>query len=342
MIKGLIEELTRPVGVSGDEGEAAKTACALLSAYGKTATDALGNVICTVKAAKDGKRHILLDAHLDQIGLIVQSVDDKGFVRVANCGGIDRRVLMASDVTVYGKQPLFGVICSSPPHLSADGDQKKTPKLEDIVIDVGLGKQQAHEIIAPGDRVTLSGRVDSLIGGQVVSQALDDRVSCAAILRCLALLKDEDIPCGLSVLFSTREEVGGQGAATGAFSIHPTEAIVVDVSYAYTPDSPRHKCGDMGKGPMIGIAPVLSRALSTRLCALAQREGIPFQVEVMNGITGTNADPIVVSRGGVVSGMVSIPIKYMHTPIETVSPEDVEHTARLLAAYIMDKEGERT
>lgn len=341
MIKRLIEELTRPVGVSGDEGEAANTACALLSAYGKTTTDALGNVICTVKAAEEGMPHILLDAHLDQIGLIVQSVDDKGFVHVTNCGGIDRRVLMASDVTVYGTKPLFGVICSSPPHLSAVGDEKKTPKLEDIAIDVGLSKQQAQQMIAPGDRVTLAGQVDTLIGGQVVSQALDDRVSCAAILRCLALLKDKDIPCGLSVLFSTREEVGGQGAATGAFSIRPTEAIVVDVSYAHTPDSPRHKCGDMGKGPMIGIAPVLSRALSTHLCELAQREGIPHQVEVMDGVTGTNADRIVVSRSGVVSGMVSIPIKYMHTPIETVSPDDVEHTARLLAAYIMDKEGQR-
>ncbi len=341
MINSLIKELTRPVGVSGDEGEAAKTACDLLDAYGTTVTDALGNVICTVKAPKEGSPHILLDAHLDQIGLIVQSVDEKGFVHVTNCGGIDRRVLMASDVTVYGTKPLFGVICSSPPHLSADGDSKKAPKLEDIAIDVGLTAQQAQQTISPGDRVTLAGRVDTLIGGQVVSQALDDRVSCAAILRCLALLKDKDIPCGLSVLFSTREEVGGQGAATGAFSVRPTEAIVVDVSYAYTPDSPRHKCGDMGKGPMIGIAPVLSRTLSTHLCELAKRENIPYQVEVMDGVTGTNADRIVVSRSGVLTGMVSIPIKYMHTPIETVCPDDVEHSARLIAAYVMQKEGDR-
>lgn len=143
------------------------------------------------------------------------------------------------------------------------------------------------------------------------------------------------------MLFSTREEVGGQGAATGAFSIRPTEAIVVDVSYAFTPDSPRHKCGDMGKGPMIGIAPTLSRAISTRLCELAQKEGIPYQTEIMDGKTGTNADQIVISRGGVASGMVSIPIKYMHTPIETVHPDDVENSARLIAAYILDKGGVR-
>lgn len=341
MIKELIEDLTRPVGVSGDEGEAAKTACSLLASYGKVRIDALGNVVCTVKEPCEGKPHILLDAHLDQIGLIVQSIDDKGFVRVTSCGGVDRRVLMASDVTVYGKEPVFGVICSSPPHLASDGDDKKAPKLEDIAIDVGLTKEQAEDLIVPGDRVVLHGRVATLSGGQVVSQALDDRVSCAAILRCLALLKDKDIPCGLSVLFSTREEVGGQGAATGAFSIRPTEAIVVDVSYAFTPDSPRHKCGDMGKGPMIGIAPTLSRAISTRLCELAQKEGIPYQTEIMDGKTGTNADQIVISRGGVASGMVSIPIKYMHTPIETVHPDDVENSARLIAAYILDKGGVR-
>ncbi len=341
IIQQLIEQLTRPVGVSGDEHKAAETARELLACYGDTAVDALGNVICTVRRPQEGQRHILLDAHLDQIGLIVQHIDDKGFVRVANVGGIDRRVLMASDVTVYGKQPVFGVICSNPPHLGADGEDKKAPRLEEIAIDIGLDKQKATELIAPGDRVVLHGGVDTLCGGQIVSQALDDRVSCAAILRTLALAPKKDIPCGLSVLFSTREEVGGQGAATGAFSIRPTEAIVVDVSYAYTPDSPRQKCGDMGAGPMIGISPVLSRAIFSRLCAIAQREEIPYQTEVMSGTTGTNADPIVSSRGGVAAGMVSIPIKYMHTPNETVHPDDVEATARLLAAYILEQGGAR-
>ncbi|MFA9381856.1 MAG: M42 family peptidase, partial [Acetanaerobacterium sp.] len=334
--------LTRPVGVSGDETEAAAVAARLLAPYGAVRIDALGNVLCTVNPTAvtppaEAGEHLLLDAHLDQIGLIVQSIDDKGFIRVANCGGVDRRVVMASDVTVLGREPLFGVVCSSPPHLSADGADKKPPKIEDIAIDVGLSKEQAQRLISPGDRVVLCGGVDTLAGGQIVSQALDDRASCAAVLRCLELIKDKPIACGLSVLFSTREEVGGQGAAAGAFTVNPTEAIVVDVTFAYTPDSPRHKCGEMGAGPMIGIAPTLSRAISTQLCALAREQGIPYQTEVMDGKTGTNADSIVISRSGVASGMVSIPIKYMHTPIETVHPDDVEASARLMAAYILAK-----
>lgn len=341
MIKQLIEQLTAPAGVSGDEREAALAARELLSAYGKTGLDALGNVICTVQQPLNGQRHILLDAHIDQIGMIVQSVDDKGFVRVGACGGVDRRVLMASDVTVYGKEPLFGVVCSSPPHLAADGDEKKTPKLEDIAIDVGLDAEQARERIAPGDRVLWHGPVCEMNGGRLVSRALDDRASCAAILRTLELLKKQPLACGLTVLFSTREEVGGQGASTGAYAVRPTEALIVDVSFAHTPDAPRHKCGEMGKGPMIGIAPTLSRAIFERLCKLAKQEQIPCQIEVMDGTTGTNADQIIVSRQGVPGGMVSIPIKYMHTPAETVDPNDIEHSARLLAAYIQDKGGER-
>ncbi len=339
-MKDLIEKLTNAVGVSGDEATAAAAAAELLRPYGRVEADALGNILCTVKKPKEGGPHLLLDAHIDQIGLIVQEIDDKGFLKVANCGGMDRRILMASEVTVHGKRPVYGVICSQPPHLAKEGDSKKAPKLEDIAIDVGLSKEKAQELIALGDRITLSGPVREMVNGQLVSQALDDRASCAAIIRCLKLIKGKDIPCGLTVLFSTREEVGGQGARTGAFSVFPTKAIVVDVSFGYTPDSPRHKCGELGKGPMIGFAPAISRRFSNELVELAKANEIPYQVEIMEGETGTNADQIVIAQSGVETGMVSIPLKYMHTPIETVDPADIEAAARLMAACVQ-KGGEQ-
>ncbi len=341
MIKTIISEITRPAGVSGDEGEAAQVAAGLLSRYGTVTTDVLGNVICSVSPVPESGEHLLLDAHLDQIGMIVQSIDDKGFIKVAKCGGIDRRVLMASEVTVYGKQPLYGVVCSSPPHLSAEGADKKAPKFEDIAIDIGLSKTEAEEMVSPGDRVVLRGDVVELAGGQIVSQALDDRACCAIILRALNLIAGKKLNIGLTALFSTREEVGGQGAKTGAYAIAPTQAIVLDVSFALTPDSPKSKCGEMGKGAMIGFAPTISRRFSQELCALAKEQGIPFQREIMDGRTGTNADEIVVSRGGVETGMVSVPIRYMHMPVETVDPEDIEASAKLIAAYILEKGGAR-
>lgn len=339
-MKELIQTLTSAVGVSGDEAAAAAVVIELLKPYGKVTADALGNILCTLKQPEEGKEHILLDAHLDQIGLIVQQIDDKGFLRVANCGGIDRRVLMASEVTVHGKSPVYGVICSQPPHLAKEGDSKKAPKLEDIAIDVGLSQEKAKELISLGDRVTLNGPVCELINGQLVSQALDDRASCAAIIKCLELLKGKEIPCGLTVLFSTREEVGGQGARAGAFSVFPTKAIVVDVSFGLTPDSPKLKCGELGQGPMIGFAPTISRGFSNELVEVAKKQGIPYQLEIMEGETGTNADQIVIAKGGVETGMVSIPLKYMHTPIETADPADIEASAQLMAAYVL-RGGER-
>jgi endoglucanase len=131
------------------------------------------------------------------------------------------------------------------------------------------------------------------------------------------------------------EEVGGQGAKTAAYQVSPTHAIAVDVSFAHTPDAKKEKCGELKKGPMIGYAPILSRAMTEGMIAAAKANDIPFQNEVMGGRTGTNADSIATSRGGVACSLLSIPQKYMHTPIETVAVEDVENTGRLIAAYLI-------
>ena len=163
---------------------------------------------------------------------------------------------------------------------------------------------------------------------------MDDRAGCAALIRCAQLLHGENLSCGLTVLLSSREEVGGQGAQTGTFSLEPTEAIVVDVSFAAQPGVDPAKCGKLGGGPMIGMAPILNRPMVHRLKELAKKNEIPFTMEIMGGETGTNADGIAVSRAGVHTAMVSIPLRYMHTPVEVIDVQDVEYTARLLAEYV--------
>lgn len=328
-----LRQLCAAPGVSGAEGGAAQVAARLLEPLGPVHRTPLGSVVCQVLPPAPGQPHLLLDAHLDQIGMIVTRIDDEGFLRVGNCGGLDRRTLAAARVTVHGARPLPGVVCSTPPHLSEPGD-RKVAKVDELVVDIGYSGEAARRLVSLGDRITLEGPCRSLLGGRLAGAALDDRAGCGVVIEAARQLAGSQPGCGVSVALTTMEEIGGQGAQTAAWELAPTHAIVVDVSFAYTPDAPKEKCGELGRGPMIGIAPLLCRPMWEGLMRTAQAEGIPYQTEVMGGRTGTNADSIVPLRGGVRAGLLSIPQRYMHTPVELVELADLEHTARLIAAYV--------
>lgn len=328
----LLFALCAEPGTPGDESEAARRAARELSDCGETEIDRMGNVICRM-GNRGAQRQILLDAHLDQVGLIVTQIEKDGFLRIDSCGGTDRRVLPGSPVTVYGREPLTGVMCCMPPHL-VEGGEDKVESIDRMAVDVGLSKEEAEALVSPGDRALIRAPQKRLLGSRIASPALDDRAGCAALIRCAQLLHGENLSCGLTVLLSSREEVGGQGAQTGTFSLEPTEAIVVDVSFAAQPGVDPAKCGKLGGGPMIGMAPILNRPMVHRLKELAKKNEIPFTMEIMGGETGTNADGIAVSRAGVHTAMVSIPLRYMHTPVEVIDVQDVEYTARLLAEYV--------
>lgn len=320
-------------GVSGDETSAAELALSMLKSYTDDCFIKNGNVIGRL-GCKGAKPHILLDAHIDQIGFTVTHITDDGFLKIAGCGGIDRRLLLAQQVTVLGSKPLDGVICAIPPHLETD--ESKVPEMEDICVDVGLSKARAEEMISLGDKIVFSSRCEKLQGDRITGAALDDRCGVAAIFRALGLVKDKALQRELTVMFSTQEEVGERGAKIGAFDIEPDIAIAVDVSFALTSDDFELKCGTIGGGCMIGFSPVLDRELSQRFKAVAEKNDLPYQIEVMSGTTGTNADRFSVNKSGVKAVTLSIPLKYMHTPVEVISLSDVENTAQLIAAYIME------
>ncbi|WP_312643575.1 M20/M25/M40 family metallo-hydrolase [Hydrogenoanaerobacterium sp.] len=339
-IKELTLQLAAAVGVSGAENNVTSLAADILAPYGAVRIDNLGNLICSVREAKQGARHYMLDAHIDEIGMIVTYIDSDGFLKVSIVGGIDRRLLLASEVVVHGKQPLTGIICSTPPHLQGDGE-KKNPKIDDLYIDIGMNREQAQAAVCLGDRVTIKARSREMLGDLITSKALDDRAGCAAVIRAVQLLADTDLDCGITLTLTTQEETGAAGAKTAAFSVAPTHCITVDVSFGYTPDAPRHKCGDLCKGPMIGIAPILSKHMSDRMIEIAKECGIPYQLEVMGGTTGTNADGIVPSGAGVATSLLSIPQHYMHTPVEKVSVGDIENTAKLIVEFIKTEEAHK-
>ncbi len=328
----LLKTLCPATGVSGDEGDAAKTAEQLLSPLGRVVHTPLGSVLCHVPPARAGLPRVMLAAHLDQVGLIVTRITDKGFLKVAACGGPDRRTLAGARVTVHTAScKLPGVVAAMPPHLS-DG-KTKTAKPEELAVDIGLSAGAAREKVALGDRITLDGALEPLFADRICSAALDDRAGCAAVIRAAELLKKNE-KAEIIVALVSQEEVGSSGAATSAFAVAPDFAVVVDVSMGLTPDEKAEACGEMGKGPMIGVAPFLDRRLSRLLTDTAKRANIPWQLEVMSSRTGTDADAIAVSGRGVRTALVSIPLRFMHTPGEVVALCDVENTARLIAETV--------
>ena len=337
-LKNLIFSLCDAPGVSGDEGEAVKVASDVLNKYGKCSTDNLGNLICEVIPKGDYHQHILLDAHIDEIGLMITGITDEGFLRFAPIGGVDARILSAAQVMVHGKENLFGVIVSKPPHLTKPDEYKKAEKMDKLFIDIGYSKEAAESRVSVGDRVTMVGDGKSALGNRIISKALDDRISCAAIVRCLEMLCDEDVKCGLTVMFSTREEVGSQGAKTGVYALEGvTTAVSVDITFGDSQYAGKDKCGEIGAGPMIGLSPILDKSLSRELIDIAKRENIPYDLEVMSGRTHTTADEIMLTKCGIPTALVSIPERYAHMPIEMADLDDVENTAKLLYHFIIQR-----
>jgi endoglucanase len=308
----------------------------MLKEYCPDAEIISGNVIGNFGTHRDGIPTLVLDAHIDQIGMIVTHITDEGFIKVGNIGGIDRRLLPAQPVVIHGRRDINGVVCSVPPHLLS-GDSE-VMSWDDVSIDAGMTKAELEEIISQGDSITFDVKCRKLSGERITAGALDDRCGAAAILRTLELLKGRKTAFNVTVNFSAQEEIGERGAKIGAFRIDPDYAIAVDVSFAYAIGEDEQKCGKLGEGAMIGISPCLDRDMSNALIKAAEKASLPYQREVMSGLTSTNADRYSVSREGAKVCTVSIPLRNMHTPAEVIDLRDVEYTAQLLAAYLSEDE----
>lgn len=330
-LKDTVFSLSEAYGASGSESPAAELACGMLKEYCPDAEIIGGSVIGTL--GEKGLPELLLDAHIDQVGLIVTYITDDGFIKFSNLGGLDRRLLPAQPVVIHGKRDIKGVICSVTPHLTNGGAE--VLQFDETAVDAGMTKEELEEIVSLGDSITFDVKCRELKGCRITGGALDDRSGVAAILYALELLKDKKPGYHVTAVFSTQEELGERGAKIAAERIQPDIALAVDVSFALAPGEDELKCGKLGKGPMIGIAPSLSREVSEKLLNIAKDRDIPYQTEVMNGSTGTNADRYSVGgKNGAKACTVSIPLRNMHTPAEVIDISDVEQTGRLIAEFI--------
>lgn len=331
-IKETLFELSETAGASGNENNASEKALEMLKKYCPDAEIKNGNIIGHFGVKNENLPSLVLDAHIDQIGMIVTYITEDGFIKVENLGGIDRRLLPAQPVIVHGKKDVKGVICSVPPHLSDGGE---VPSFNDVAIDTGFTKSELEKIVSLGDVVTFDVKCRQLLNNRVTGGAFDDRSGMTAIFYALDLLHDKPLNYNVTVIFSTQEELGERGAKIGAFEINADIALAVDVSFAYAVGEDEMKCGKLGKGAMIGISPSLSRRISEDLINIAKSNNIPYQIEVMNGLTSTNADQYSVSRNGAEACTISIPLRNMHTPVEVIDLEDIRSTGELIAKFII-------
>ena len=335
----LLERLTEPDGVSGCERDAADVAVHELEAFcDSVQINKRGTVVGEIHGS--GPK-ILLDAHLDRVGFVITHIEENGFLKFDKCGATDDRILSGLPVKVMGERDVYGVISCVPPHLADPKQAGKIPNISSLSIDTGLTSDDCKKLVSIGDRAVPVSKFTKLLGTKVSSAALDDRSGMAVILRAIDIMHAAFEKTGkkpnVVVTFSVQEEVGGHGAATAAFDADADTAIAVDVSFAHTPGCTAEETGEMGKGPMIGVSPVLSNALSKELIQIAKRKDIPYQYEIMTSRTGTHADEIAVCKSGVKTGLISLPLKYMHTPCEVIDINDLENCAGLIAAYCLSQ-----
>ena len=330
-IKEMLSSLSSLMSVSGFERYDKDRLLSLLSPYFDAyREDAVGNFIFIKKANNEDAPLMLIDTHYDEIGMLVTDIKDNGFLSVTNVGGLDTRIMPAAEVTIYGKEMLFGVVDSTPPHLKDPKASKKLPKVSELLIDTGYTKETLSKIVSIGTPVSFYPRISELEGGYLVGKGLDNKACVAAAVSAIAPLNADSLRYNICLNLSTREKIGLVGGKVGAYHIDPDYAIVLDVNLAAAPDAPKHRTVKPGAGPSVSLSAVTDRALTHHIIDRAKRAEIPYQTVVETVSTGTNADVIALSRCGVPTAVVSVPLKGMHTYTEAVSLDDIEKTARLL------------
>jgi len=333
-----LESLIDAPSPSGYEGPAAKVFRDYVKDYSDSiTTDVMGSVIAVRNPT--GSPKIMLAGHIDEIGLIVHYIDDNGFLYFQEIGGIDPGVLPGCRVNIHTEQgPVIGVVGRTAVHLIERADRGKALKLSDLWIDIGVkNKKDALKLVQVGDAATVSYKLEKLQGDLVVSRAFDDKAGVFVIAEVLRLLKGKEISAAVYATATTQEELGLRGARTSAFSIDAEVGIAVDVTHGNDfPTSSKTKHGevDLGKGPVMTRGANVTPRVERMLAEVAKKQNIPLQVEAQGGGTGTDANIMQMTKSGMATGLVSIPLRYMHTPSEVISTDDLENAAKLIAAFI--------
>jgi putative aminopeptidase FrvX len=334
-------ELLRARGPSGYETAPAGVWREVAGAFAQVSTDLVGTPLALV-APKHGydspPRRLLVMGHIDEIGLIITHIDDDGYLWFREVGGWDPQILVGQRVVLDTKAgPVRGVVGKKPIHLLRDEERKKVPAIRELHIDVGAGSgEEARGLVRIGDVAVIDCEPLELPNGRLASRALDNRLGSFVALEAARLVAEAGgAQWEIAAVAAAQEETTFGGSRTSAFALEPDAAIVIDVTHATdAPGIDIKEAGkhELGSGPVISRGSTLNNGVFELLHDAGEAEKIPFTVEATGRATGTDADAVHISRGGVPTGLVSIPIRYMHSPVELVQIEDVQACARLIAA----------
>ncbi len=332
-----LKQLLSTPGPSGDETAVSRIWRNEAQTFAdEVRADVRGNSFAVLKG--DAQR-VLLAGHIDEIGIMISYIDDDGFLSFSGIGGWDPQVLVGQRVCLLGKKgEVIGVIGKKPIHLLEDEERKKTPKIKDLWIDIGAkNRDESAESVQVGSVGVIDSPVRELPNGRLASRGLDDRIGAFIVLETLRLLAQDKPTATVAAVATCQEEITMAGAKTSAFSFDPQVAIAVDVSFATDhPDSDKKQYGDikLGGGPVLSRGSANSPLVYEMLMDTAEREKIRYSLEIAPRYTGTDADAFHITRGGVATGCVSIPCRYMHSPNEMIELTDVENTAKLIASFV--------
>jgi len=336
-----LQQLLAAPSPSGYEQPAQRIFRAYIDPFSQVATDVMGNVFGMIQGAGENRPRVMLVGHSDEIGLQVRYLDDNGFIYFSAIGGVDPHITPGLRVRVHtAAGPVNGVIGKKPIHLIEPKERDAVTKLDAQYIDIGAAnKKEAEALVRVGDPITFAVSLERLSGDRVTSRGFDDKAGSfvvAEVLRRVAALPAK-LPIDLYGVSSVQEEVGLRGGTTSSYSVNPDIGICVEVDFATDqPDVDKKHNGDvgLGKGPILPRGSNINPALFDLLSATAVQENIPVQYTGIPRATGTDANVMQISRGGVATALVKIPLRYMHTPVETLSLADLEGAIDLIVATL--------
>lgn len=333
-----LKEIVNTPSPSGYEEQAAVVFRNYTSFAHAQHTDFHGNTWSVLNP--DAPLKIMLAGHMDEIGFIIHYIDESGMLYFKPVGGHDSVMPVGQRVWVHGKEKITGVIGRKAIHLLEDEERKKKPEFKDLWIDIGASnREEAESIVSLGDVCTYQYEFQTLLGDRATARGFDNKMGCFVVAEALRLLYEEgglDSGVGVFAVATVQEEIGLRGARTSAFAIDPQCGLAVDVNHAVDyPGLSKARYGqlDIGKGPSVMRGPNINPIVFDLIKKGAAAEEIPYQVDVEAAGTGTDANAMQISRGGIATGLLGVPLRYMHTPCEVLSLVDVENCAKLMAAF---------
>jgi putative aminopeptidase FrvX len=334
-VVSLLKQLSEACGIAGYEGPVRELLYQTWQPFVDEMREGrLGSLIALKQGSgAEPRPKVMLAAHMDEIGLMVTRLE-KGFLRITPVGGTDRRVLLGLEVVVHGRRDLPGVVATRPPYVLPEEERKKTVPWDQLFVDVGLPAAEVEQLIGVGDLISIRRDMAELKNRRVAGKAMDDRACVAAVTLALEQLAGVRHAWDVFAVATAQEETGLKGAIAAAYGVAPDLAVALDATFGKQPGASEVDVFPLGEGPTIGVGPNFHPGLVARLKKVAEAHEIPFHIEPVPGGSGTDAWAIQVTREGVPTALISVPVRYMHQPVEMLAAQDVERAGRLLAALV--------